>query len=405
MKTLRYKQRAGTMLLGIVPWVFGCGDEDARANGTTPDSVAPRFAVATRLLVAGANDLTVVVGFTDDLASGELDLTATLEVGGAGDLWGVEGSGEFYVTRGEDLTLSKYRFEGGNPVVVDRLSFAQELSVLAGELMVFDGPDRGFLLQVTSGRGFEIDLESMDIVDRLDLSELLDPEQQPTFMNSIDVFRGREIVAVTYATNSVEETVSSVSRIVFFDPSTGTFEARRAPCGGLTYNMEASNGDIYFASDPWVAGIHAIDPTRAPPPCLVRLPADSREPDPDPVLLNDVTGAPTGGLIPSGGASMLVRVLDTERFPPSGDATGIQLFGTPGWDTWEVNLEPPFEARRVDRDPLAGALLYFVIDGEVYDNETAADFTSTTLVRTTGPGAPAPGLRIAGIPLSILRLR
>ena len=169
--------------------------------------------------------------------------------------------------------------------------------------------------------------------------------------------------------------------------------------------MMAANGDIYFSSDPWVAGIHAIDPSRAPEPCLVRLPAESREPDPHPIMMNDLTGDPTGGLVPFGESSILVRVLDTNSFPLSPATTGFQAFGSPNWTTWEIDLNQPTEARLTDRPPLAGAILYFAVEGEVYDNDTAADFSSTTLVRTTGPDAPAAGLTITGIPLSIVRLR
>lgn len=390
---------SAALTLSLFTSACGSDDETDQVAAATPG-----FAVATRSQVSGANDLAVVVGFTDDLATGELDLTNSIEVGGQGTMHGLDGTGEFYISRGEDLTLTKYRFAEGTLEIVDRLSLTQEVSILGVELMVFDGPDRAYLLLATEGKGFELNLESMEIVDRLDLTALLDPTQ-PTFMNSIGVTRGNETVAVTYATDASQETVSNESKIVFFDPTDGTLDIRDAPCGGLTYNMAASNGDLYFASDPWVAGINAIDPTRAPAPCLVRVAANSRDPDPNPIMLNDLTGGPTGGLIPVGDSSILVRVLDTDIFPLTDTATGFQAFGTPAWDTWSVDLTNPTSANLLDRSPVAGAILFFVIDGEVYENDTAADFSSTTFVRTTGPGAPENGLVAAGIPLSVVRLR
>ena len=120
------------------------------------------------------------------------------------------------------------------------------------------------------------------------------------------------------------------------------------------------------------------------------------------MMLNELTGAPTGGLIPSGGSSIYVRVLDPR--PPT-NATGMELFGLASWATWEIDLSPLEAPRRIERNPVAGGISYFVVDGEAYENESAADFSSTTLIRTTGPGAPAEGLRTPGVPFSVVRLR
>ena len=401
MNVLKAHRSLGSVLLVAALLNVGCSDSEGR--DATPDPASPVYAVATRLFSGGGSEATIVVGFVFDLESGQLDLSNTVGVGSSGDMWAYEGAGEFYVARGEDLSLSKYRYEDGRPVFVDRVSLAQSLESLEGSTMVFDGPDRGYLLQMREGEGLEVNLDGMEVVRPLDLTALLDPEF-PTFITT-ETIRDGQVIASTYGTDPVQETVSDVSQILFFDPSSGTFETRPAPCGGLANTMQASSGDIYFASDPWVAGIHAIDPSRAPAPCLVRLPANSREPDPNPIRLNDLTGGTTGGLIPTGGSSMWVRVLDTERFPITQETTSFQLFVSPAWNTWRIDLERPEEALPVERAPLSGAILFFEVDGQVYDNDTASDLSSTTLVRTTGPGAPARGVRIAGVPLSVARIR
>ena len=406
MRKNRHAGMIGAVLFGAVFSSLGCGDDNGvnNGNGNGTDPTEPRFAVALRLQTGGGVNQQVVVGFTDDLGSGELDVSEVLEVGGRGNLWGVDGAGEFYVTRGESLDVEKYRFENGELVRVGIVRPAGRISGFLGERMVFDGPNRGFLFQVSTGEGVEIDLSSMEIVDSVDLSPLLDPEGLPTFLGLKDFHRGDELVGITYATDLIQGVVSPVSQIFFFDPATSTFDVRAAPCGGLTWGMEASNGDLFFSTDPLVAAVHAVDES-APAPCLVRLPADSREPDPNTLPLNDFTTGPTGGLVPTSESSFLVRVLDIESNPLTDDTNPVELLIQARWNTWEIDLAEPENAQRIEREPAAGQIGFFEIDGVTYENVASDDQASTILVRTTGPGAPAPGLSTVGVPIGIVRLR
>ena len=383
----------------------GCGDEQGGVGGD-PGGVSegPRFAIAIRLLSGDTTDGSNFIGFTNDLDTGEIDLGSAFEVPGAGGLWGVNGTGEFYLTSTENLTLTKYRIEDGSPVEVGRLGLSRALPFLFGELMVFDGPGRAYLFALSSGVALEIDVEEMVIVGSLDVASMLDPAQ-PTFLSVNNVVRDDEYITVTYAIDLTEETASELSQIVFFQPSTGTFELRTAPCGGLTFAMEADNGDLFFTSDTFVAAVHAIDESRAPAPCVVRVPAGSREPDPNVIRLNDLTGGPTGGFVPRGGSSVWVRVLDTQTLPLTEDTTAAQLFLSPAWRTWEVDLNQSGPARPFDRALVAGAISFFGVDGVFYENDSARDLGSTTMVRTTGPGAPAPAVSTSGVPFSVVRLR
>lgn len=421
MKNSRRGWMIGAVLFGAVLSGLGCGNDGGdgtpdptdNGNGTpdptdngngTAEPTGPRFAVALRLQTGGETAQQIVVGFTDDLESGELDVSEVLEVGGIGNLWGVDGTGDFYVTRGETRDVEKYRFEGDELVEVETLRVAESISGFAGEVMLFDGPDRGFLFQTSTGEAVELNLDTMEIVDSFDVSAILDPEGLPTFIGLNELYRGDEFVGIAYGTNLIQGAISPVSQIFFFDPATLTFDVRTAPCGGLTWGMEASNGDFFFATDPFVAAVHALD-ENAPEPCLVRLPADSRDPEPNPLRLNEITSLPTAGLVPSGESSILVRVLDTATNPLTEDTNPLELLILAGWDTWEINLTQPETARRTDRDPVAGQIGFFVIDGVVYENVAADDQASTVLVRTTGPGAPAPGLSTPGVPVNIVRLR
>ena len=394
-------------MLLAVPFATACSGDgsDGDDGGAVP---SPRYAISTNVFNADLSESTLYVGFTDDLDSGEINLDDALEISGSGSLWGLDETGEFYVTSAQTLSIRKFAFEQGRLVEVAQIGLRRAgVSAVVGGAMVFDGPYRGFFFDLSSGQALELDLQALEIVRSIDLTEWLDASQ-PTFLGHRFVERGDdELVGVLYATDFVERTVSTVSQVVFFDVATGDFELRLSPCGGLQYGMRVANGDVVFASDPWVASIHAVDDTRAPSPCMVRIAAGSREPAADTIDLNATTRAPTGGLIPSGPNSAFIRVLDTESYPLTPTSTGLELFGVPFWQTWEIDLRAPANARRVEREPalLAGGITWVEVDGEFYENVSTVDFASTTLYRTTAASGPSPGVVIPGVPFNIVRLR
>jgi hypothetical protein len=388
----------GLMAIGL----NGCGEE-APVDGLEVGD--PRFALNLAIVDANLETSSFVV-FTDDLDSGSIALGNALELGGNASVHGLPGGRTFYATSQERSDVTKYQIEDGLVRESGRALLSGLGVQLFGEVMIFDGPDRGYILDLLSQQIVELDLEAMEIVRTIDASALADP-MQPTFLSRNEtVRRGDEVVLATYATDLQQETVSDVSQIVFFDPGSGTFERRPAPCGGLTHVRAAANGDIFFSNDPWGAGIHGISPSQGPAPCLARLPAGSRNPDPAPVMLNELTGRPTGGFIPSGDSTVYLRVLDTETLPITSETSAAQLFGARGWETFEIDLTQPTSASRISNNTLAvGGITYFDIGGAVYESQSTANFESTVLLRTTGPGAPAPGLETPGIVFDIVRLR
>ena len=406
IRYLPWLKRTGSMALGGVIALgigLGCGDDDNEQTGLQIGDA--EFAVGLWTVDENFQSNLFVV-FPDEIESGSIDLTNALEVGGAGFIFGIPGSGEFYATRRESSEITKYRVEDGFVREAGRVLLTDLGVRLESETIIFEGPDRGYLFVPLTGQIVELDLESMQIVDTIDASALVDPSQ-PTFITINEVVRrGDEVVLATYAADTQQDTVSNLSQIVFFNPSTEALELRAAPCGGLAHVTSSDNGDIFFASDPFGAGIHRISSTLGPAPCLVRLPAGSRDPDPTPIALNDLTGGPTGGIIRASDSSIFVRVLDTASFPITGEVTGSQLFGLRGWQTFEIDLSQPDTASPVARANLAtGGITYFEVDGEVYENDSTDDFGSTTMLRVTGPGAPAPALQTPGVVRNILRLR
>jgi hypothetical protein len=397
---------------------LACSSDETRMESTTiaglgaEASAEAVYAIATQVFSSDLSETTTYVVLADQLESGSLSLDQGLEIPGRSYLWAPDTSGAFYVTSQDDLLITKYVLgDDGLPAQVDRVSVASAgVTALAGESMVFHDPGHAWLFDLSSAQAIEINLETMALERTVDVTALLDPDPArfpTTYVNLAPLRRwGPWVVGQTYAFEFEEEAFSTTSRLVFFDPVTGDLIVSDAPCGGLSYSARATNGDVFFSTDPLVAAVHALDAARAPAPCLVRLPAGAMAPDPVTVPLTPLTGGlPTGGLIPGSGDSVFLRVLDTASVPLGPDDTGLGLYGQPNWYTWRTTLSAPTVAERVERAPIAGGITFFELDGVIYQNESDAGFSATTLVRTTGADAPANAMTLPGVPFSIVKVR
>ncbi|MEM6559649.1 MAG: hypothetical protein AAF219_07005 [Myxococcota bacterium] len=401
----RSRLRALLSLVVAAPLILtGCGDDEGEENGAPTDG--PLFALSTQIF-GGSNfdEVTSFVVLAESLDSGEASLDNALEVGGGAIAYAPDGGSEFYLVSGETLSVTKYGIDAnGSFEQRGRLGLSGAgVSLVFGESMVFEGLNRGFLFELNSGQIIELDLDAMEIANTIDATALLDATQ-PTFVDRQSILRrdGR-FVGVAYATDSIQETVSSVSTYFEFDPATGVLETRPAPCGGLANTVEADNGDLYLSTEAFTASIHRVDPSRAPAPCMVRLPAGSDTFD-APIALNDLTGGPTAGIIPSTETTGLLRVLSADTVVTE-TTTGIQLFSTPSWETWRVTLESSPSATEVTAPELAGGIRYYAVGEDAYQNSSLSDFSATELQRTSGGDSPETGVTVPGIPFSVFRLR
>lgn len=384
--------------------LLGCGGGDARSDGPRR-AEGPLYAINTRVHADDFANPSSYIALVDDLEAGRAALGDAVELPGAGSLWGVPLSGQLYVISAEQRTVTQFRLDSaGRLQQGERLGL--DVSQLVTEAIAFDGPERGFLFDMISAQAIEIDLEKMVIEDRHDISALRIDSAEITFLGEGGFRRrGDELVGVVYGSSAAYDRVALRSKVGFFDPGSGSLEVVEAPCGGLNYSFETQTGDWYFSTDPWVAGIHALDESRAPAPCMARLPAGSHSFDSSVIALNEVTGGVTGGAIPSSDGTVYVRVLDQSVFPLTPDTDLLEPFSVPAWTTWSIALPGAESASPVARPLIAGGIKFVRVDERVYQNESSADFASTTLVRTTGSDAPKAGLEVPGVPWNVVRVR
>ncbi|MET0341380.1 MAG: hypothetical protein ABW252_10275 [Polyangiales bacterium] len=389
----------------------GCGDDDgpaevAGSSGTAAEQPS-QFAVCSKVYGTDFSESTSLLWLVNQLEGGALPRQDAVELAGAVTMWGVPGSGEFYVVGAEALTVTKYRVQGSSLQAADRIGLAGAgLTALIGEQMVFVDTHRAFLFDPVSLQALELDLDAMHIVGTLPLPQLELEGAERTFFSAPGFTRhGDRFVAALYGTTLAYDRVTPASKLVFFDPATKAVEVKDAPCAGLGYSVAGLDGALHFATDPWVASLSMVSPATGAPSCMVRLPAGSTQPDAQTVSLDALTGGVTGGLIPGSNGTAYVRVLDRVLFRPSAQPSYNDAYSAEVWQTWKIDLSGRTPAIRVERAPMAGGIRAFDVGSAAYENASTANFASTTLVRTTGADAPRPGVSMPGVAWGLLKVR
>lgn len=399
----------GLLILALTTGFVGCSSDNDTAGDDDQVADGPLYAINARTFSADFSNQISYLLTVDDLDAGEASLDDAIELPGAGSLWARPESGEAFFVSVENLTVSKYAVTGSGRLERQDNEIGllgAGIASLLGEAIAFDGSDRGFLFDLNSAQVVALDLDDMSIVSTYDLSSLLIESAALTYLGDGGFKRrGDEFIGVAYGSNSLFDEVDPNSKLGFFDPSDGSLEVIDAPCGGLQYSFESENGDWYFSTDPWVAGLHALDDSRSPAPCLARLASGARAFDEATIALNDLTGGITGGIVPGPDNTAFVRVLDEGVFPLQDDTGFLEPFSAPAWTTWRVDLSDPDSVARLERAHIAGGIKFAEVDGNVYQNESVADFSSTTLVRTTGSGDLSEALIVPGIPWNVVRVR
>jgi hypothetical protein len=311
---------------------------------------------------------------------------------------------------GESPTLVKYEVDAeGRLARRETLSFAGEgVTSLGGAPVGFAG-DKGYLVDVGGFRGFVWDPRTMTITKRFDTRALALGDMPAYAAEGQLILQSDRLFGFVYHTSDKQETVGKEARVLVIDTRTDEVTTIADPrCGGLRYAARMPNGDIYATSDTWTAIVHRLDEARAPAPCMLRIKAGEARFDPDfHVKLSTLTGGlPTGGFIPVGDGEILVRALDEALAPVTPTTTGRDLFGARAWRTWRVTLPGAAPGAPVAAlAPNIAGILFHAVDGEVFTNDTAADYGRTTFVRLTGPQGPKAGLEIRGVPFDLLRIR
>jgi len=383
----------------------GAGATEAGGGGAGSSS-SPQYAVISRIQSMNSQMDTSLLWVTPSLDTGALDAKDAIEVSGDATLWGEPGAGTVYVVSAESLMITEYKLNGGKLSAARSIGLTSSgVTFLLNEQLLFADQHKAYFIDTISRQALELNLDDMSIARAIDLSALAIPGADLTML-SYSPFRalGQSSVTSVFGASQNYDKVASAAKLLFFHPSDGTFELKDSPCGGVNYSVQTQSGDVYMSTDPWVAAAYLFAPQQSPAPCLVHVAPDGSV-DEKTAALNDLTGAPTGGLIPAADGTALLRVLPSD-YKPARDSTFLTVYSTAIWQTWQIDLKNPSQATRLDSADVAGGITVFQANGHTYENVSTSDFASTVLRDTTREGqASDAGLTMPGVTWGVVQIQ
>ncbi|MEM9190754.1 MAG: hypothetical protein AAGF12_16330 [Myxococcota bacterium] len=422
--------------LGAVLAMGGCGDDsaddgtadatvDLDANATDADATTPMMDAS---LVDGDADIPdaapppdpvyvacggtfapggasgFVIGFTS-LAAASLDLGASIEVPGGANC--VVGDGVVYVGQAESPTLTRYEVgEDGTLTEGLSVSFAglgiANLGGFPNQFLLIS-PTKACFLDVQTASVVIWNPSTMEIVDDFPLDGLGSFIRVEGFAAS-----DRFIVYTRNATGT--GLTEQRTGIAFVDTTTDTavFD-ESTTCGGISSAVELPSGEVFLASNNISAAEHRLGTPGSFPPCYIRIPPGAQAID-DAFSLNanDLTGGPTGGLVPGPGTSGFVQGYDETIVPIDPMGSGRDVQASPAWRLYRIpEVGTTMPGVVVDAvPPAAGGIFHFVIDDRIYLSRLAADFSRATLFDITdAPATITESVSAGGFLLLVDRVR
>jgi hypothetical protein len=374
-------------------------------------SESPLFAVGAS--VFGPEGNTSYVALLPSLdRTVEIDYGRVLEVGSASSIFGPERGSFFAVGLDEAPTITRY------DITSDAQFVEGETLDLSAHGLGHMWRDPGLVPFLSSSKAYVIDATELQIViwdpsamrvlGSFALDGLTDADYPITRFEPAPTFRGDELLIV--ATHSTDATTAPFSTLISIDTKNDrlTRLVREERCGGLWDSVEASNGDIYFATGVWDAAQNRVLGSGvAAAPCIVRVEAGDAGFDPDFFLdPAGIGGYPAGGLVSGGGDVAFIKVLDEPALPTIRPEDFDAIWSGAVWQWWRFELGSPGAATPVTSLPLSnGGGGELVVDGKTYVRNAAADFSQTTLLDMSAEGDPIEQLTLRGYPYGIVRMR
>jgi hypothetical protein len=407
-------QACSILALIIAGPPLACGESDTiSVDAPNTGDGAPVFAVgSTTFSQEGVSSYVALVpGLGPEV---NVDYERVLELPAGGRIWGSTAlPGELLAVNNETATVTRYGLtRSGELEPRETLGFSAHgitaFSAESGTRIDVVSPSKAYLFDGGTAQAVVFDPSSMVISGVIDLGALVRDGWRTSFGFSETLLRGEELVVFTFYEDMAAQQHAAELRLALVDTRSDTATVVADSRCPATYAMRTNSGDIYFSSDGRAAAYHRTQPSSTPTPCLLRLNAGS--PALDPSFRMDLAsltgGLATGGLVPAGAAAAFVLALDEGLATISETTLPSELYGSRAWRWWRVDLGSESAGARIDSPgPSAGGVVFMRVDGESYANDSAPDYSSSTLFRTSAPGGPERGLTLRGVPINVLRLR
>jgi len=331
----------------------------------------------------------------------------SLELPGRARLYAAPGVGHFAIGDAEGVSLQRYELVEGRFVPGAELSLqAYGVTSLGAQAVLFASPTLAYYKDAGQGLIIAWNPRDMLIDEVIELPPSLIREGYVLGVSSWVRRDDEAFFAVSWSTPEYDRVLPGTA-LVRLDLATNEIEVAEDPrCRGIdtTANID---GSLYFFSDVINGFGHAVYPDDAGQrDCILRVAPGSAVFDPD--YLGSISAALPPGTSGTVAAvtedgELWAQVVDLGVAPTSPGSTYAEWYAQ-GWTWSHLPLATLSDAVAVDQPPGAYSGFAVTVGSNLFLSQTAADYSSTTLLDVSGP-APVPGLSFEGFTLDLATLR
>jgi hypothetical protein len=371
------------------------------ACGDVPAPPAEEVAyIAVSTVFNGDEALSYVTPLPSLAAEQDVDYLRSIEKGAIPRLYtDPEPTARFVLGEGQEPTLARFDVEGGRMVPGARLSLAN-LGVSsfdnAGYLL---SDDKAYYYDHATLQVIVWNPATMEILSTIDVGGVERANVTAYFAYSPPGLVGTNLFfLLQYYTGEPDYFPADGSVLVVIDTTTDTLANIDVDdrCDALANWVRTDDGTVWFASG--MASIqNRVFELGLETECMLKLAPDGRSFD-DGFFVNlgTVIDSPViGTMVQAGPGEVYVKALDQDVLALDAVGDVSELFA-PVYRYWRIDLAT-MTATRDDRLPLTGSGGYFfAVGGQTYADQSAEDFSDTTLWHMNAPGGPTPGVTLRG---------
>jgi hypothetical protein len=331
----------------------------------------------------------------------------SLELPGRARLYAAPGVGHFAIGDAEGVSLQRYELVDGRFVAGAELSLqAYGVTSLGAQAVLFASPTLAYYKDAGQGLIIAWNPRDMLIEQVIELPPSLIREGYVLGVSNWVRRENEAFFAVSWSTPEYDRVLPGTA-LVRLDLETNAIDVAEDPrCRGIDTTANV-NGSLYFFSDVINGFGHAVYPDDAGQrDCILRVAPGSSVFDPD--YLGSIAGAlppDTSGTVVAvtDAGELWAQVVDLTVAPTSPGSTYAEWYAQ-GWTWAHLPLATLTGAVAVDQPPGAYSGFAVTVGSSLFISQTAADYSSTTLLDVSGP-APVPGLSFEGFTLDLATLR
>jgi hypothetical protein len=339
----------------------------------------------------------------------QVDPARALEVSGAAKLYAAYDLGWFAFGEGESPTLSRYTLDDEGRLKKGASISLQQYGVKGlWDTIYFVSPTKAYYPDRDGAQLIVWNPTSMEVTDVIALPQTAREGYLANYGYAAIERAGKLLITVGWFDWNETDSVLPATGLLVVDTTTDevvSFEVDER-CGGVTQPITTASGDTMLVSSALAAAAHRLE-RLATAPCALRIRAGSDAIDTEYLTrLGELTGgALSGEPVAGAGDALFLRVFDEELASTDKPMLTWELTGQPAWRwmRWDIandRVEPV-----ANLAPSTSDVLWFRVDGKVYGTETAADYTTTTLIELTAEGGPRRGLTVPGFLHGVVRVR